>query len=332
MAAGQTAKKRVLVVAAEDYTGKSPNVNAGYAAAPALPGAARRRARGRRLRGRDASTSTLRPPTAARRTASSTRRSSTRPPSACSRTSTRSTTTRATTSSRRTSTETNPRRLSSATAQTGSFEMAPWAHKVMIELREYANEGGKLLVDGRNVHQTFTSNSASLSATGPYTWTPDKLYGFFYPPNNGGDDDLPGTAWQRSRDDLQRHVAELPRRRRPSVGHRHERARARGHPPVPPSTNPSTNNNPLVSPYPVAPKAGGILAGMAPLVIDQSATTDPNQAADGSALPQARKPAAPARLGTARTSRCAPSASRPTTPRRSPTRPRVARSSPRGTR
>ena len=70
----------------------------------------------------------------------------------------------------------------------------------MLELREYANDGGKLLVDGRNVHQTFTASSASLSATGPYTWTPDKLFGFFYPPNNAGDDDLPGTAWQRSRD------------------------------------------------------------------------------------------------------------------------------------
>ena len=69
--------------------------------------------------------------------------------------------------------------------------MAPWAHKVMLELREYANEGGKLLVDGRNVHQAFTSTSASLSATGPYTWTPDKLFGFSYPPNNEGDDDLP---------------------------------------------------------------------------------------------------------------------------------------------
>ena len=56
----------------------------------------------------------------------------------------------------------------------------------MLELRDYANEGGKLVVDGRNVHQTFTSTSTSLSATGPYTWTPDKLFGFFYPPNNDG--------------------------------------------------------------------------------------------------------------------------------------------------
>ena len=96
----------------------------------------------------------------------------------------------------------------------------------MLELREYANEGGKLIVDGRNVHQPFTSTSASLSATGPYTWTPDKLFGFYYPPNNEGDDDLPGTAWQRSRTIVQRHVAELPRRRRPPGRRRRRRARS----------------------------------------------------------------------------------------------------------
>ena len=61
-------------------------------------------------------------------------------------------------------------------------------------------------------------------------------------------------------------------------------------PPVPPSTNPSTNNNPLVSPYPVAPKAGGLFAGMDPLTINTASTNDPNEAADGTPLPQARKP------------------------------------------
>ena len=94
---------------------------------------------------------------------------------------------------------TDPRRPTSEDAQTGNYEMSSWSHKVMLELREYANTGGKLLVDGRNVHQPFTSTQASLSATGPYTWTPDKIFGFYYPPNNEGDDDLPGTAWQRSR-------------------------------------------------------------------------------------------------------------------------------------
>ena len=115
-------------------------------------------------------------------------------------------------------TDTNPRRFTSATAQTGSQEMAPWFHHAMLQLRDYANEGGKLIVDGRNVHQTFTaSTSTSLTATGPYTWTPDKLFGFFYPPNNEGDDDLPGTALQRSRTSPTT-LAELPRRRRPPVG------------------------------------------------------------------------------------------------------------------
>ena len=46
-------------------------------------------------------------------------------------------------------------------------EMSSWAHKVLLELRDYANEGGKLVVDGRNAHQPFTSTSTSLSALGP---------------------------------------------------------------------------------------------------------------------------------------------------------------------
>src|SRR3954451_10049491 len=69
----------------------------------------------------------------------------------------------------------------------------------MIELRDYANEGGKLIVTGRGVHQAPTGTSTSLSTTGPWTWTPDKLFGFDYPDNNGGDDDLAGTAFLRSR-------------------------------------------------------------------------------------------------------------------------------------
>src|SRR3954452_24957621 len=95
-------------------------------------------------------------------------------------------------------TNTNPRRMTSATAQTGSQEMALWAHHEMLELRDFANEGGKLIVAGRQVHQPFTSTSG-LSNTGPWTWTPDKLFGFYYPDNNGGNDDLVGTAFQRSR-------------------------------------------------------------------------------------------------------------------------------------
>ena len=49
--------------------------------------------------------------------------------------------------------------MTSATAQTGSNEMAPWFHHAMLELRDYANEGGKLIVAGRNVHQAPTSTA-----------------------------------------------------------------------------------------------------------------------------------------------------------------------------
>ena len=40
--------------------------------------------------------------------------------------------------------------------------MAGWFHHAMLELRDYANEGGKLIVAGRNVHQAPTSTSTGL--------------------------------------------------------------------------------------------------------------------------------------------------------------------------
>jgi hypothetical protein len=165
---------------------------------------------------------------------------------------------------------TNPRRPTSATAQTGSYEMAPWAHKVMLELREYANNGGKLLIDGRNVHQTFTSTSSSLSATGPYTWTPDKLFGFYYPPGNTGDDDLPGTAWQRSRtvsnDTWQNYLGVVGRQGGSGVsGTKFDAA-------------------------PVTPAGGSLFAGMTPFTVDTAAGNDPTQNEDGSPNPLAKSP------------------------------------------
>jgi hypothetical protein len=157
--------------------------------------------------------------------------------------------------------------------------MASWAHKVMLELREYANNGGKLVVDGRNVHQPFTSTSASLSATGPYTWTPDKLFGFFYPPNNEGDDDLPGTAWQRSRassnDTWQNYLGVIGRQSGIGVS----------------LSNTANSGNPNIAGAPVAAKAGGIFEGMDPVVLEQGSTDDPNQTATGDPLPLARIPA-----------------------------------------
>ncbi len=66
-------------------------------------------------------------------------------------------------------------------------------------MRDYLNEGGKAIVAGRNIHQ-WPTGGTGLTTTGPYDWAPDKLPGFFYPENNAGDDDLPGTAFQRYRD------------------------------------------------------------------------------------------------------------------------------------
>ena len=156
--------------------------------------------------------------------------------------------------------------------------MAPWAHKMLLELREYAEIGGKLVVDGRNVHQTFTASGSSLSATGPYTWTPDKLFGFFYPPNNEGDDDLPGTAWQRSRsvsnDIWQNYLGVVGRQSGTGVAL---------------STTPNSGN-PNIAGFPVAPTAGSLFAGMAPFAIEQGSTDEPNQNADGTPNPQARLP------------------------------------------
>ena len=129
-------------------------------------------------------------------------------------------------------TDTDPRRTPTATTQTGHHEMAPWAHKVMLELRDYANEGGKLVVDGRNVHQPFTSTSTAAAA-GPYTWTPGQAVRLLLPAEQRGDDDLPGTAWQRSRtisnDTWQNYLGVVGRHRR-QRRHGHQVRHGAGHP------------------------------------------------------------------------------------------------------
>jgi hypothetical protein len=174
-------------------------------------------------------------------------------------------------------TNTNPRRMTSATAQTGSQEMAGWFHHAMLELRDYANEGGKLIVTGRGVHQapTAAANGAqtgnvSLGTTGPYSWTPDKLFGFFYPDNNAGDDDLAGTAFQRSRsssnDTWGNYLGVAGRQG--GIG----------------TTAAS------FAAAPVAPKSGGLFDGMTAITVDSTAGNDPNQTTAGAPLPLAKIP------------------------------------------
>ena len=263
------AKKRVLVVAAEDYSGKSPNVTAGYDDAPryldehvaALEAA-----------GYEVETFDIDNPPTNGGTPNPVPREQIKYPThlgvmahfdAVNYYS-------GDDFAPQDVSLTDPRRPTSETAQTGNYEMAPWAHKVMLELREYANNGGKLLVDGRNVHQPFTSTSASLSSTGPYTWTPEKLFGFYYPPNNEGDDDLPGTAWLRSRtssnDTWQNYLGVIGRQGGNGVtGDKYDAA-------------------------PVTPKPGSLFADMEPFTVDTAADDNPTQDAEGNPLPLPKSP------------------------------------------
>ena len=151
------AKKRVLVVAAEDYKGVSPNVTPGYATAPRYLAQHVAALEAARLRGRDVR---RRRAAAERRHAQRRRRPADQVPDVPRRAlalrrgrlldrrrlrpaGRRPIPTRAASPARR--------------RRPARSEMAPWAHHAMLELRDYANEGGKLIVAGRNVHQAFTS-------------------------------------------------------------------------------------------------------------------------------------------------------------------------------
>ena len=166
-------------------------------------------------------------------------------------------------------TETNPRYLSTATQQSGSQTLASWAHKTMIAMREYLNEGGKAVVAGRNIHQ-WPTGGTGLSTTGPYDWAPDKLPGFFYPENNAGDDDLPGTAFQRyrdiSNDTWQNYLGVVGRGTGSGYGA-------------------STYNGLAIS-----PTTGSIFSGMAPFTPDAGSGNDPNEDANGISAPRAKAP------------------------------------------
>ena len=73
-------------------------------------------------------------------------------------------------------TETNARHLPSATQQSGSTILASWAHKTMLAMRDYLNEGGKAIVAGRNIHQ-WPTQTRSLTDTPQYDWAPDSCPG-----------------------------------------------------------------------------------------------------------------------------------------------------------
>ena len=127
-AAGQPAKKRVLVVAAEDYTGVSPNVTPGYATAPRYLA---QHVSALEAAGYEVETFNIDAPPANGGSPNPVQRPQIKYPTNLGVMSHFDAVNYYTGDDfiPQEATDTNPRRFSSATAQTGSQEMAPWAHK-----------------------------------------------------------------------------------------------------------------------------------------------------------------------------------------------------------
>jgi Zinc carboxypeptidase/Collagen triple helix repeat (20 copies)/Bacterial Ig domain len=164
----------------------------------------------------------------------------------------------------------DPRHLatSTATGPSGSTEMASWSFKSWIALRDYLNEGGKVVFSGRNAIQPFLPTSTGLNATGPYDYRSDQAYGFFYPPDNAGDDRRPHTAFQElipvSNDVAQYYFGATVRQ--------------------------GGYGTTTFNASQVLPQTGGIFEGMAPIALDTGSGNDPNQDVNGVSLPRAKSP------------------------------------------
>ena len=144
-------------------------------------------------------------------------------------------------------------------------------------LRNYMNEGGKVLYTGRNGWVQQTSTGTGLNTYSGYTWWQEPVYGFDYPPDQAGDDDRPHTAFFRELDisnDWGQWWLGVAARQG-GVG--------------------TSTNLPVVADERAR---GGLLDGMAPFAIDDSAgsggTLEPSQNATTGA-PDPR-PKAPTRL------------------------------------
>ena len=287
VAAGQTAKKRVLVVAAEDYTGKSPNVDAGYATAPRYLA---QHVAALEAAGYEVETFNIDAPPANGGTPNGVSYPPIKYPTALGVLSHFDAVNYYSGDDfvPQDVSETNPRRLSSATGADRLVRdgaLGAQGHDRAARVRQRGRQAARRRPQRapglhRQQREPRRDRAVHLDA--------GQAVRLLYPPNNAGDDDLPGTAWQRSRessnDTWQNYLGVVGRQS--GIGTNELEVLT-----VPGNNGQQVANpNPLVSPYPVAPKADGILAGMAPLTIDTGSAGDPNQAADGSALPQARKP------------------------------------------
>ncbi|MET0768431.1 MAG: M14 family zinc carboxypeptidase, partial [Solirubrobacteraceae bacterium] len=144
-------------------------------------------------------------------------------------------------------------------ALTGSQHLTTWGVRNAQMLRNYMNDGGKVLFTGRNGWVQQTSTGTGLNTYSGYTWWQEPVYGFDYPPDQAGDDDRPHTAFFRELDisnDWGQWWLGVAARQG-GVG--------------------TTTNLPVVQ----TSGTGGILDGMAPFAVDDSAgsggTLEPSQ-------------------------------------------------------
>ena len=187
-----------------------------------------------------------------------------------------------------------------AFALTGSTHLTNWGVRNAHMLRNFMNDGGKVLLAGRNlwVQQTAYQTAfnpppqqGGLNSYSGYSWWQDPVYDFDYPPNQAGDDDRPHTAFFRELD--------MPNDWGQwwlGFGHRTGGAG-------------TTTLNAAA----VEPAAGGILAGMGPIALDTSlgsgGTLEPTEdAVTGRADP---RPKAPTRLRAISTQILPPATQRP---------------------
>ena len=205
---------------------------------------------------------------------------------------------------------TNYRRVS-GTALTGSVHLTTEGVRNAQMLRNYMNDGGKVIFSGRNGWVQQVGTGTGLNSYSGYSWWQEPVYGFNYPPDQAGDDDRPHTAFFRELD-ISNDWAQWFL----GVG-----ARQGG-------IGTTTYNAAAVT-----PSAGGLLAGMSPITLDTTAgagdTLEPSQNAahrDAGGATEVADAPAQHLAASRRTARSARSASRPTTPARRP--PTAARSSP----
>jgi hypothetical protein len=188
-------------------------------------------------------------------------------------------------------TDTNYRRGGTVAANgtfslTGSQHLTTSGVRNAQMLRNYMNEGGKVVFSGRNGWVQQTSTGTGLRNYSNYTWWQEPVYGFSYPPNQEGDDDRPHSAFFRELD-----ISNDWSQWWLGIG-----ARQGGVGTVTgPLTTPPTPNVVQWTPETVVPGAGGLLDGMQPITLNTGVgaggTIEPTQdPATGLPDPRAKTP------------------------------------------